>query len=74
MRRSCSERTSIASPIEACGIVVGMYKYEPSSSGGMNSLPNPFHVVANVHFSLRRQRLVMQSPPTTSRAVRRVRT
>ena len=26
--------------------MVGMYRYEPSSSGGMNSLPNPFHVVA----------------------------
>ena len=51
MRWFCSWSTSSASPIEACGIVVGMYRYEPSSSGGMNSLPKPFQVVASVHFS-----------------------
>ena len=38
---SCLRMMSMASPMEACGMVVGMYRNDPSSSGGMNSLPNP---------------------------------
>ena len=39
MSWSCS--ASIDSPIEACGIVVGIQRNEPSSSLGMNSWPRP---------------------------------
>ncbi len=41
MRRSSSLSMSVASPIDAWGIVVGMYKNAPSSSEGMNSDPMP---------------------------------
>jgi hypothetical protein len=33
--------TSSASPMEAWGMVVGIQRNEPSSSGGMNSRPSP---------------------------------
>ncbi|MBA7611015.1 hypothetical protein ES703_18231 [subsurface metagenome] len=38
---SCFCNTSRHSPIEAWGIVVGIYRNEPSSKGGINSLPSP---------------------------------
>ncbi|OPZ07679.1 MAG: hypothetical protein BWZ10_02782 [candidate division BRC1 bacterium ADurb.BinA364] len=38
---SCIASCSAASPIEACGIVIGIYRNEPSSKSGMNSLPSP---------------------------------
>ena len=41
----------MASPIDAWVIVVGIYRNEPSSRGGMNSLPRPSQLLAMFHWS-----------------------
>ena len=62
---SWSWRTSRASPIEACGIVVGIQRNEPSSRSGMNSLPRPGKVwlMATQGFE---RRTAWRSPPRLS--------
>ena len=41
MAASKVRKESIASSIDACGLIVGMNRNEPSSSEGRNSRPSP---------------------------------
>ena len=54
--------TSCASPIDAWGIVVGMKRYEPSSSDGMNSRPSPGSACATTDTG-RQVRIVVGNHP-----------